>query len=104
MRYLFDAIKSNLKCANNEICMNYLERTLECISKFTIEVCINDGIQCRIEITNPEYDCYNDTWCGTSFTAYRRNVIPILMEGENTHTNRKRTNTKEKREIKTQKA
>lgn len=72
----------------------YLKRSLESITKFSVEVSVNDWnldkclykinlnmniidiicinitwIQCWIEITNPKYRCYDISWCMACITA-----------------------------------
>jgi hypothetical protein len=49
-----------------------LQSVLECISEVTVEVCINDGIECRVEVADPEENRDEDVGTGTQLGPTQR--------------------------------
>lgn len=50
----------------------WLQSVLECISEVTVEVCINDGIKRRVEVTDPEENGNEDVGAGTELRPTER--------------------------------
>lgn len=54
----------------------HFKSSLKCITKLSVEISVYHGIQCRVEISNPEDSLHDIAWCITCISAHWWNGVP----------------------------